>query len=65
MNGIEGATFRANLGYELVLLDRLATHERELLGEAALDPDLYGVLRPRPGSTSKRAPYRPRRPCSS
>jgi hypothetical protein len=50
MNGIEGATFRANPGYELVLLDRLAAHERELLGDAALDPDLYGVLRPRRSS---------------
>jgi hypothetical protein len=50
MNVIERATFRANPRYELVLLDHLAPPERELLGEAELDSDLYGVLRPRRGS---------------
>ena len=50
MTAIEGATFRANPGYELVLLDHLAPSEREVLGEAGPDSDLYGVLRPRHGS---------------
>ena len=49
MNGIEGAMFRANPDYELVLLDRLTSHEQELVGGAADDSDLYGMLRPRPG----------------
>lgn len=48
MSAIERATFRANPRYELVLLDRLASAERELLGEP--DGDLYGVLRPRRGT---------------
>ena len=43
--------FRANPAYELVLLDRLAPAERGLLAEAEDDGDLYGVLRPRPGSS--------------
>jgi hypothetical protein len=50
MSAIERATFRANPGYELVLLDRLAPAERQLLGEAEIDADLYGVLSPRRGS---------------
>jgi hypothetical protein len=45
-----GRTFRANPGYELVLLDRLPPEERRELGSLADSPDLYGVLRPRPGS---------------
>jgi len=50
MSVIEGATFRANPRYQLLLLDHLAPAERELLGEAERDADLYGVLRPRRGS---------------
>jgi hypothetical protein len=40
-------TFRANPVYELVLYDRLAAGERELLADLRRDPDFYGVLRPR------------------
>lgn len=43
-------TFRANPRYELVLLDRLSPSERALLGELDGADDVYGVLRPRPGS---------------
>jgi hypothetical protein len=50
MSALERATFRANPRYELVLLDRLASAERELLGDTELDADLYGLLRPRHGS---------------
>jgi hypothetical protein len=42
-----GRTFRANPGYELVLLDRLEAAERP--SGIARDPDLYGILRPREG----------------
>jgi hypothetical protein len=49
-SAVERQTFRANPGYELVLRDRLAPAERELLAETESDGDLYGVLRPRPGS---------------
>ena len=47
MGGMAQAILRANPGYELVLLDRLSAAEREALeGER----ELYGVLRPRPGT---------------
>lgn len=49
-NAVKRATFRANPGYELVLLDRLAHAERELLSDVERDGDLYGVLRPRGAS---------------
>jgi hypothetical protein len=51
MSVVDRATFRANPAYDLVLLDRLAPAERELLADAEGDDDLYGVLRPRPGSS--------------
>ncbi|SCG66461.1 hypothetical protein [Micromonospora halophytica] len=41
------STFRANPRYDLVPADRLTQADRRLLGE---DADLYGVLRPQPGS---------------
>jgi hypothetical protein len=41
------ARLRSNPQYELVVLDRLATAERDLIDG---DPDLYGVLRPYPGT---------------
>jgi hypothetical protein len=50
MSVIGRGTFRANPRYELVLLDRLAPAERRLIGDLEGDGDLYGVLRPRPGS---------------
>ena len=49
VNAIAHGIFRANPGYELVLLDRLSGAERALLGDLEVD-DLYGVLRPRPGA---------------
>ena len=51
MSVVDDTTFRANPAYELVLLDRLAPSERELLADAEDDGDLYGVLRPRAGSS--------------
>lgn len=50
LKSIEGATFRANPDYELVLFDRLPPEQRELLAGLRNDPDLYGVLRPREGT---------------
>ena len=50
MNDFEAilrGTFRANPVYELVLYDRLAAGERELLADLRRDADFYGVLRPR------------------
>jgi hypothetical protein len=44
---ILGGTFRANPAYELVLYDRLAAGERELLADLRREPGFYGVLRPR------------------
>jgi hypothetical protein len=44
---IEGATFRANPDYELVLFDRLSPEQRGILDGLRKDPDFYGVLRPR------------------
>src|SRR5260370_5480748 len=41
---------RANPGYELVLVDRLAPAEQEALAPLRAQGDLFGVLRPRPGS---------------
>lgn len=42
---------RANPAYELVLLDRLDLAEQELVAEAGGAGDVYGMLRPRRGST--------------
>jgi hypothetical protein len=39
--------FRTGRGYELVPFERLAAAEREALHGLEIDPDLYGVLRPR------------------
>ncbi len=48
MKGVQHRRFRANPGYQLVLLDRLTAAERELVaGASEPDGDLYGVLRPR------------------
>ena len=50
-SSVERGRFRANPRYELVLLDRLAPAERELVVDAAeYAGDLYGVLRPRSGA---------------
>ena len=53
MSVIERGSLRANPRYELVLREHVTAGERELLGEHT---DLYGALRPRPGS---RLPLRP------
>jgi hypothetical protein len=45
-------TFRASAAYELVLYDRLAPEERELLRGLRGGPGFYGVLRPRPGGVA-------------
>jgi hypothetical protein len=47
---IEGATFRANPGHELVLFDRLPPEQQGILNGLLKDPDFYGVLRPRGAS---------------
>jgi hypothetical protein len=44
-------TFRASPAYELVLFDRLPDEQRRALADLAKDPDFYGVLRPREGSS--------------
>jgi hypothetical protein len=46
----QGGVLRANPRYTLVLLDRLAPAERQLVDGLGPDGDLYGVLRPQPGS---------------
>jgi hypothetical protein len=48
MYDLLGRGFRANPAYELVLWDRLAPGERQALQQLREDPELYGVLRPRP-----------------
>ena len=52
LQAILGGTFRANPAYELVLYDRLAPAERELLAGLAREPGFYGVLRPRGGAAA-------------
>ncbi|HEV7937819.1 MAG TPA: hypothetical protein VGP18_07320 [Solirubrobacteraceae bacterium] len=47
MGEVAHAVLRANSGYELVLLDRLTGDEREPLTN---DGEVYGILRPFPGS---------------
>jgi hypothetical protein len=47
MGEMASAILRANPGYELVLLDRLAEEYRKALDSGQ---ELYGVLRPRPGA---------------
>ncbi|HZO98307.1 MAG TPA: hypothetical protein VFB42_13145 [Gaiellaceae bacterium] len=47
---LRGAVLRANPAYELVPLERLPAGERALAGEASAGEDLYGLLRPAPGS---------------
>jgi hypothetical protein len=42
--------FRANPDYELILLDRLLSEDRARVAAAEAGPDVYGVLRPQPGS---------------
>lgn len=42
--------FRASPSYELVLFDRLPDEQRRQLADLARDPELYGVLRPRPSA---------------
>ena len=49
-SALASARLRASAGYELVLLDRLGDAERALVERQAGDAELYGVLRPRPGS---------------
>lgn len=46
LQNIEGATFRANSKYQLVLFDRLSAEQREVLNRSQQDNNLYGVLRP-------------------
>lgn len=40
--------FRSSPAYELVLFDRLPEEQRRQLADLTKDPELYGVLRPRP-----------------
>lgn len=42
----ERAVFRSNAKYELVVFDRLAAAEQELLADLRKQPEFYGVLRP-------------------
>jgi hypothetical protein len=47
MSVVAKVVLRANPDYELVLLDRLGAAERDRVGGG---PEVYGLLRPRPGS---------------
>jgi hypothetical protein len=51
LRNILDARFRTNPEYELVLFDRLLPKQQEALRELTKDPDFYGVLTPREGST--------------
>jgi hypothetical protein len=42
--------YRASREFELVLFDRLPPAEQSALAELLRDPELYGVLKPRPGT---------------
>lgn len=48
---LRSARFRAHPGYALVAFDRLDDSERSSLEELRPDPDFYGILRPRDGSS--------------
>lgn len=50
ISDLAGRVFRAGVAYDLVVFDRLPIDEQAVLAELRADPDLYGVLRPRPGS---------------
>jgi hypothetical protein len=50
MSLAKSGVFRANARYTLVLLDRLEPAERQLVSGFQPDGDLYGILRPQPGS---------------
>jgi len=51
LKNVLGAEFRAQPAYELALFDRLPAEQQELLKDLTKDPDFYGVLLPREGST--------------
>jgi hypothetical protein len=48
LHSILDATFRANPDYEIILYDRLSLEHKQMLGSLQDDPDLYGILYPRP-----------------
>ncbi|MFZ5623991.1 MAG: hypothetical protein ACOY71_06125 [Gemmatimonadota bacterium] len=47
---LEHRRFRAGRAFELVVFDRLSPEEQVLLHELRADPELFGLLRPRPDS---------------
>jgi hypothetical protein len=51
-HALEHAQFRTSPTHELVLFDRLDTHDREALADLARDPGFYGIVRPRRGQPS-------------
>lgn len=48
LKNILDAAFRANPDYEIILFDRLTSENKHMLGSLQDDPDLYGILYPRP-----------------
>src|SRR3979409_2510689 len=53
MRQFANTIFRTNPSYELVLIDRLAQEDRDLIDTGEDLDDLYGVLRPCRGSPLK------------
>jgi hypothetical protein len=51
LKNVLDAKFRAQPAYHLVLFDRLPAEQQQLLKDLTKDPDFYGVLLPREGST--------------
>ncbi|MDE3178515.1 MAG: hypothetical protein KGM47_02560 [Acidobacteriota bacterium] len=51
LRNIVDAGFRASREYELILFDRLPSEQQEAFKDLTKDPDFYGVLIPKEGST--------------
>lgn len=49
---MSGFVFRTSSTFELVVFDRLPSHERSLLHELERDAELFGVLRPRTAAST-------------
>jgi hypothetical protein len=49
-DSILSRVFRCGGSFDLVVFDRLPAEEQAVLAELRLDPELYGVLKPHPGS---------------
>lgn len=49
--GLSDVRLRSNPDYELILFDRLAREQQDALRDLQDDPDFYGILRPRAGTS--------------